>query len=182
MNQGYPPPPQGSPPGYPQPGYSQQGYPQPGYPQPPPPKKGMNGCLLAALIVGGVCILIAAVVGIFVWKAAKVITAAAEEGLNAPGTAELRAAGCDAAVIMDMSKISSLFDAGTTSAGESVIVSCSVVAGKTAPKCDDLAKTYVKAVGGSRGNFLVQVTPQSGGAPMCKKVYSSSGTFMHNAP
>jgi hypothetical protein len=178
MNQGYPP----QPPGYPQPGYPQQGYPQQGYPQPPPPKKGMNGCLLAALIVGGVCVLIAAVVGIFIWKAAKVITAAAEDGLNAPGTTELRAAGCDAAVIMDMSKISALFDAGSTSATESVIVSCSVTAGKTAPKCDDLAKTYAKAVGGSHGNFLVQVTPGGGGVATCKKVYSPNGTFMHNQP
>jgi len=173
MNQGYPP----QPPGYPQPGYPQQGY-----PQQPPPKKGMNGCLLAALIVGGVCVLIAAVVGIFIWKAAKVITAAAEDGLNAPGTAELRAAGCDAAVIMDMSKISALFDAGSTTAAESVIVSCSVASGKTAPKCDDLAKTYAKAVGGSRGNFLVQVTPQGGAAPTCKKVYSPAGTFIRNQP
>jgi len=169
MNQGYPPPP-GAP----------QGYPQQGYPQQPPPKKGMSGCLLAALIVGGVGFVIAVIVGIFVWKAANVIGEAAKEGLNAPGTAELRAAGCQAVVIMDMSKISSLFDAGSTSAPENVIVSCSVVGGRTAPTCDALAKTYVKAVGAANGNVLIQVTPQGSGVPSCKKVYSSTGTFLRD--
>lgn len=178
MNQGYPPPP-GAPQGYPQQGYPQQGYPQQGYPQQPPPKKGMSGCLIAALVVGGVGVLVAIVIGIFVWKAAKAIGEVATEGLNAPGSAELRAAGCDAAVVMDMSKISAMFDAGSTSASESVIVSCSVTGGKTPPKCDDLAKTYAKAVGGSHGNFLVQVTPQ-GGVATCKKVYSPTGTYLHD--
>ncbi len=174
MNQGYPPPP-GAPQGYPQ-----QGYPQQGYPQQPPPKKGMSGCLLAALIVGGVGLVIAIVVGIFVWKAANVIGEAAKEGLNAPGAPELRAAGCEAVVIMDMSKLSSLFDAGSTSAPENVIVSCSVAGGKTAPTCDALAKTYVKAVGAANGNVLIQVTPQGSGVPTCKKVYSSTGTFLRD--
>ncbi len=179
MNQGYPPPP-GAPQGYPQQGYPQPGYPQQGYPQQPPPKKGMSGCLLAALIVGGVGFVIAIIVGIFVWKAANVIGEAAKEGLNAPGTAELRAAGCEAVVIMDMSKISAMFDAGSTSAPENVIVSCSVAGGKTAPTCDALAKTYVKTVGAANGNFLMQVTPQGSGVPTCKKVYSSSGTFLRD--
>jgi hypothetical protein len=168
MNQGFPPAP-GAP----------QGYPQQGYPQQPPPKKGMSGCVIALLIVGGLGIVIALVVGIFVWKAAKVITEAAQEGLNAPGSAELRAAGCDAALIMDMSKISTIFDAGSTSAPESVIVSCNVAAGKAEPKCDDLAKVYVHAVGSAHGNFLVQVQSQ-GGAAACKKVYGPTGTFLHD--
>jgi hypothetical protein len=177
MNQGYPPPPQG----YPQPGYPQQGYSgQPGFPQQPPPKKkGMSGCLLAALIVGGLGLVTVLVVGVLVVKAAKTITAAAEEGLNAPGAAELRAAGCEAAVVMDMAKISSLFDAGGGTS-ESVIVSCGVAPAKPAPKCDDLAKTYAKAVGGAHGNFVVVVQPQGGGNPTCKKVYGPTGTFLHD--
>jgi hypothetical protein len=180
MNPGYPPPPgHPQPPGYPQP--PQQNYPQqPGFPQQPPKKKGMSGCVLALLIVGGLGTVIALVIGIFVWKAAKTITAAAEEGLNAPGAAELRAAGCDAAVVMDMAKISPLFEAGAGATSESLIVSCSVAAGKPAPKCDDLAKTYVKAVGGAHGNFIVVAQPQGGGSPVCKKVYDPAGTFLRN--
>ena len=79
-----------------------------------------------------------------------------------------------------MSKISAMFDAGSASAPENVIVSCSVVGGKAAPTCDALAKTYVKAVGAANGNFLMQVTPQGSSAPTCKKVYSSTGTFLRD--
>lgn len=183
MNPGYPPPPQGypQPPGYPQQGYPQQGYPQqPGSPQQPPPKKGMSGCVIALLIVGGLGALFALIIGIFAWRATKTLTAAATEGLNAPGTAELRAAGCDAAVVMDMAKISSLFEAGVGNASESVIVSCSVSPGKTGPKCDDLAKTYTKAVGSPRGNFVVIVQPQGGGNPTCKRAYGPTGALLRD--
>jgi hypothetical protein len=175
--------PQGYPPqqGYPQqpPGYPpQQGY---GPPQGPPPKKGMNGCLLAALIVGGIGIVVAAIAGIFIYKAAKAITAVAEEGLNAPGSAELRAAGCEAAVVMDLSKISALFDAGATQGSTpGIVISCATSPAKKAPTCDDLAKTYVKAVGAPGTDFIVQVQPQGGAKPDCKKVYSPKGTFLHD--
>src|SRR5512135_3586202 len=134
--QGYPPP--GAPQ---QPGY---GYPQ----QPPPPKKG-RGCLIAALVSAGVGLVIAIVVVVFVYKAAKAVGEVAVEGMNAPGTAELRASGCDVAMVMDMSKISSMFDAGSAAASSSgsIVVACNVNPGRTAPSCDDVAKTYVKAVG-----------------------------------
>jgi hypothetical protein len=175
--QGYPP--QGypqQPPGYPPP-QGPQGY---GPPQGPPPRKGMNGCLLAALIVGGLVIFIGVIGGIVVWKAAKTITQVAEQGLNAPGTPELRAAGCDAAVVMDMSKISSLFDAGAASAGtEGILISCSTTPGRATPSCDDLAKTYVKAVAAPATNILVEVQPR-GAAPTCKKVYGPKGNYLHD--
>jgi hypothetical protein len=141
----------------------------------------MNGCLLAALIVGGITVVVAAIAGIFIYKAARAITEVAQEGLNAPGSAELRAAGCDAAVVMDLSKISSLFDAGGAPGGApGVVVSCAVSPGKKAPTCDDLAKTYVKAAGAPRSDFIVQVQPQGGSKPDCKKVYSPKGTFLHD--
>jgi hypothetical protein len=166
-------------------GYPPQGYPQVpqayGPPQQPPPKKGMNGCLLAALIVGGLAIVAGALVAFFIFRAAKAITQAAEEGLNAPGSAELRAAGCDAAVILDMSKISSLFDAGATPGGTAgIVISCAVVAGHPSPTCDELAKTYVKTVGPTGKNILVEVEPKGGGQVQCKKVYGPNGTFLHD--
>jgi hypothetical protein len=140
----------------------------------------MNGCLLAALIVGGLVVFVGIVGAIFVWKAAKAITQVAEQGLNAPGAAELRAAGCDAAVVMDMSKISSLFDAGGASSGtEGILISCSTTAGRAAPSCDDLAKTYVKAVGAPGTNILVEVQPR-GAPPTCKKVYGPKGNYLHD--
>jgi hypothetical protein len=175
-----------NPQGYPQQGYPQQppGYPpQQGYgpPQGPPPRKGMNGCLLAALIVGGISIVVAAVAGIFIYKAARAITQVAEEGLNAPGSAELRAAGCQAAVVMDLSKISALFDAGgTPGAAPGIVISCATSPGKKAPTCDDLAKTYATAVPSTRSDFIVQVQPQGGSKPECKKVYGPKGNFLHD--
>jgi hypothetical protein len=174
--------PQGYPP---QPGYPQQPYGQPppqgyGPPQPPPPKK-MSGCLLAALIVGGLGLVVCLVVGIFIWKAAKTLTKVAEEGLSAPGSAELRAAGCDAAVVMDLSKISAIFDAGGAPGGAAgIVISCAVNPGRKAPACDDLARTYVKAVGTVGSSFIVQVQPEGGSKPACKKVYGPMGTFLHD--
>ncbi len=181
-----------NPPGYPPQGYPQQppGYPPQGYgpppqgygpPQGPPPKKGMSGCLLAALIVGGIGLVVAVIAGVFIFKAAKAITQVAEDGLNAAGSAELRAAGCDAAVVMDLSKISAMFDAGGGPGGTpGVVVSCAVSPGKKAPTCDDLAKTYVKAVGSVSSEFILQVQPQGAARPECKKVYSPKGVFLHD--
>ena len=81
---------------------------------------------------------------------------------------------------MDLSKLSSLFDAGGRSGGAAgVVVSCAVNPGHPSPSCDDLAKTYVKAVGTAPNDFVVQVTPQ-GGVPTCKKVYDPKGTFLRN--
>jgi hypothetical protein len=161
--------------------YPQQGYPaQPGYGGPQPPqKKKMSGCVIALIVVGSVGLLLCLVIGFFIWKATKMITQVAEEGLNAPGSAELRAAGCDAAVVLDLAKVSSLFDAGSTPGATGIVVSCAVNPGHASPACDDLAKTYVKAVGGASGNFVVQVQPQ-GGQPTCKKVYSPKGVFLHD--
>ncbi len=173
--QGYPPQPPGYPPG------QGQGYGPPQGPPGPPVKKGMNGCLLAALIVGGIGIVVAAVAGIFIYKAAKTLTQVAEDGLNAPGSAELRAAGCEAAVVMDLSKLSALFDAGGAQGGTpGIVISCATRPGKAGPTCDDLAKTYVKAVGNPRSDFIVQVQPQGVAKADCKKVYSAKGMFLRD--
>jgi hypothetical protein len=168
-----------NPQGYPPPGAPQQpGY---GYPQQPPPKKG-RGCLIAALVSAGVGLVVAIVVIALLYKAAKTVGAVAMEGMNAPGTAELRASGCDVAMVMDMSKISSVFDAGSATAASSgsIVVACNVNPGHAKPSCDDVAATYVKAVGSANGSFMAQVQQQGAGQPECQKLYGPTGTFIRS--
>ena len=167
--------PQGPPPpGYypPQPGYGLQ----PGYGAPPPQKKG-KGCLIAALIVGGIALLLLVGVGIFFWWAAKTVGKVAVEGMNAPGTAEMRAAGCDVAMVMDMAKVSpTLFDGGhSTDGSPDIMVECTVSAGRTPPSCDDVAQAYVKGAGPARDEFSAEVQIQGKNQPSCEKYYDSSG-------
>jgi hypothetical protein len=177
--QGNPPPPGYPPQGYAPPPQGGYGYPpQQPPPQQPPQKKG-KGCLIAALVTGGVVLVLCLVVGILVWKAAKKVGEIAKEGVNAPGTSELRAAGCDLALVMDMGKLSPIFDAGATatSGTASVVVACKVDPGHTAPTCDDVAQTYVKAASPG-GTFMAQVQTQGKSRPDCQRVYSSTGALL----
>lgn len=156
---------------------NQQGYPQ----QPQQPKKGMSGCALAAIIVGGVGLVIIVVVGVFCYKAAKMVGEVATEGLNAPGAAEIRAAGCDMGMVMDPLKVMGGFgvDASTgTSSDSPIVVSCTVNAGKAAPSCDEIAKVYVKAVTKAPRKFMSQVQVQGKSKPDCQKIYDENGKYL----
>lgn len=175
-----------NPPGY---GYPQQGAPPPGYPPPqgygypqqppPPPKKGLSGCAIAAIIVGSLGLLAFIGIGVFVFVVAKKVQGMAQEGLNAPGAAEIRAAGCDVGLVTDLSKVGSMFgvDAGAaTAGGSSVIILCQMTSQKAAPTCKDVASTYVKAVT-PPGQFTVQVSAQARGQ-LCQEVYSQKGVLL----
>ena len=176
-----------NPPGY---GYPQQGAPPPGYPppqgygypqQPPPPqKKGLSGCAIAAIIVGSLALVAFIGVAIVVFFVAKKVRGMAEEGLNAPGSAEIRAAGCDVGMVTDLSKVGAMFgvDAGAAAAdGSSVIILCQMTSQKPAPSCKDVAGTYVKAVT-PPGQFTVQVSAQGRPQPMCQEIYSQKGVLL----
>jgi hypothetical protein len=186
-----------NPPGYPPPGYPQQGAPPPGYAppgypppgyggyppgQPPPKKKGMSGCLIAALVVGGIGLLfVIAIVVIAVIVGRKFVGLAAE-GMNAPGAAEIRAAGCDMAMVTDLSKVSSLFglDAGPAASNTPMaIVVCQVSANKTAPSCKDIAATYVQAVP-PHTPFTVRVQTQGRSQEDCQEMYDATGQFVQS--
>ncbi len=184
-----------NPPGYPPPGYPQQGAPPPGYPppgyppqgyggyppgQPPPKKKGMSGCLIAALIVGGLGLLLVIAIVVIAIVVGRKVVGLASEGLNAPGAAEIRAAGCDMAMVTDLSKVTSVFgiDAGPNAAHTPMtIVVCQVAASKTAPSCKDIATTYVKAVP-PHAEFTVRVQTQGKAKEDCQEMYDAKGTFV----
>jgi hypothetical protein len=168
-------------------------------PAPQPPKKSSNGCLIALGIVGGLAVLLVLVVGVGVWrfsetKEGKVIfgaigeaTRIAAEGQSAPGAAEVRALGCDQAMVLDtqrMSKLFEQFDASVPRRDDySVMVICQVgLLGHSHPTCDEVARTYRAAVSAPPGPFLAHVKNQSSGGEVCSTLYAVDGKKLRDLP
>ena len=94
----------------------------------------------------------------------------AEQGINAPGAAEVRAAGCPEAAVMDMKEAMKIADAfldGGISGDPELdytLVSCNGPLGSTLPSCEDVAAAYAKAVPSER-DFVVafRSDPSCGG-------------------
>lgn len=166
---------------------------------PQAPKKKMSGCLIALLIVGGLAGLVCIGSGVAVWMAArsetgkKLVSAIdqgvklAQEGVNAPGAAELRAAGCPEALVMDMKAAMAIADTFIDAGFEDdeqldyISVNCSAPAGSKdpLPTCDELAPVYAKAAPSER-DFVVQVKRQGKQKPECSKQYSGDGEFLRD--
>jgi hypothetical protein len=178
-------------------------YPQTPHPQAPmgapPVKKKGSGCLLAVGIVAAVLGVIFVVGAFIVYRVVKspegqkAVTLIGEgskamrDGLNAPGTTELKALGCTQPMVVDAEKMVALgqllgADAGTKSAKPdfSVTVVCQVSKRAAAPTCDAVASTYVAAAAPT-SSFLV--TLQVAGAPEagCHAVYDASGAKLRDA-
>src|SRR5947209_2544858 len=85
-----------------------------------PAQKKMSGCVLALLIAGGLLALTCLIGGAVAWRATQSETGKklfsvmgkgiemAQKGMNAPGAAELRAAGCPQAMVLDMSTMADM--------------------------------------------------------------------------
>ena len=168
---------------------------------PPPQKKGMSGCLIAFIVVSIVGFVTAIVVGVGVYlvvtsnagkTAIKLVgegTELAQKGLNAPGTTELRALGCEQAIVLDMKDVGNLvndvFDAGVSvdSGVDGLIVTCTIPAKASIISCDDVAKTYVRAVGGTASaDLTVTVKRPNDSRAVCESTYDSSGAFLSAGP
>lgn len=163
------------------------------------PKKKMSGCVIALLVVGALAGLVCIGSGIAVWMAArseagkKLISAVdqgvklAEGGVNAPGAAELRAAGCPQALVMDMKAAMAIADTFVDGGLENdaeldyLSVSCSAPAGSTVklPSCDELAPVYAKAAPSER-SFVIEVRRQGSQKPDCNKQYSGEGEYVRD--
>jgi hypothetical protein len=164
---------------------------------PQAPKKKMSGCVIALLVVGALAGLVCIGSGIAVWMAArseagqKIISAVdqgvklAKDGMNAPGAAELRAAGCPEAMVMDMKAAMAIADSFIDGGLEKdkeldyLSVTCSAPAGsrRKLPTCDELAPVYAKAAPSER-NFVVEVRREGDQKPQCNKAYSGDGEFL----
>lgn len=167
--------------------------PQPSSPSPTPAKR--SGCVTALLVVGVLAGVVCLGSAIAVFVAArsdtgkKIFSAIdqgvklAEQGVNAPGAAELRAAGCPQSTVMDMAeamKIAEAFiDGGFKDDPELdyTLVACSGPFGSTLPTCEEVAAVYAKAVPSER-NFVVEAKLSSRQKPECSKQFKGDGTFV----
>ncbi len=193
----------GAPPGYG--GYQgPQGGPHPGYgaQRPyvqPPKKKGMSGCLLAFLIVGGLFLVSAIGGGIWFYVSFKDFVDATGdmmsvvlEARSAPGTNEVRELGCADAVALDMkqlTKVAQRFEDAVAKRegrepkeleldGEAThFVQCTTSAESIT--CADVAKTFIKAVK-PNGKIVVGVQT-SGGRKQCTESFDEDGKSLGKA-
>ncbi len=107
----------------------------------------------------------------------------AEKGMTAPGTAELRKAGCTQAMAVDMSdalEIAEMFMDGGEKKGADdmgIIVICQGNMFDSLPTdCSALARIYVDAAHPTRG-FALQVQKQGESKPICQNTYNSDGSL-----
>lgn len=145
-------------------------------------KKGGAGCLIAL----GVLLALALAVGLtgyFVVRDSALVgfvgdaLDATQKAERAPGTRELRELGCASARVIDLTDFARLAakhfpeDAGSPLPAEGAlpaVVVCEVGAGAPVPTCEQVAATYLRALGGmAPGPFSVSVSvpagPEGGG-------------------
>lgn len=161
---------------------------------PPPRKKGMSGWLIALVVVASVVLvgMIGAGVGVYLLATSdvgkttiKVIgegSKLAAKGVTAPGTTEIRALGCEQAVVVDSKDVSAivndLVDGGFDAGLDFLVVTCQVGAKAAAPSCDDVARTYVRAVGTASSPFMASVQRDGEQNALCEATYDASGALI----
>ena len=170
-----------------------------------PPKR--SGCRLALYTIFGLGLFAIVAVGIALWlfleseQGQRVVEAAKQgaswmtEASQAPGTAELREAGCSNALVSEMSKAidtfmsflpdetqkSELLEEMESAGGLETqwLVMCSLSPlGAAEPDCGELARTYADAVPSAPESFLLVVLRQGDDAPSCRGIYSADGTLV----
>jgi hypothetical protein len=143
---------------------------------------------LVALAAGGAAIVLVAVVGVVLAlrscggdatapaaRGAAGNASVAEEGERAPGTAELRALGCNPAIVVDMVHL--LGGASRVNAGEPrYMITCDVLANADPPACERVASVYFRAIGGTTDDPVgVRVLRSGAAAPACSHLYAPNG-------
>jgi hypothetical protein len=154
----------------------------------PQDKPSGSGCLTALAVVGGLFVLVLALAGIGIWRLASTregkamfgaigaATKAAAEAQRAPGAAQVRALGCDQAMVLDMSRMS-------PGSELSVLVVCQVgTLGGSTPSCDEVARVYREATGASALPFAAKVERPGRGGEICSSVYGADGRKVRDLP
>ncbi len=149
----------------------------------PAPKKGLPlGCLiglgvLALLALGcfvGTVVFLKSDVG----AAMVEVVDQARAGASAPGTTELKAAGCAVAIVIDEADMEATFnkhfDAGLDPAGHVMNVLCNVTRSE-GPDCAALAKVYVTAIGGTAAGPVKVEVHGPGNTTLCSKRFTAVG-------
>ena len=111
------------------------------------------------------------------------------EAMNAPGTPELREAGCEVAFALDADMVRRfsevLAQGGVPSENDPVELSfpfvlCNVSALQPPPTCEDVARTYARAVANAPPATMVQVGRQFSHTPHCAGLYDASGNRLRD--
>jgi hypothetical protein len=157
-----------------------------------PEKKKGKGCLIAAIIVGALMVpcvggLIYGTytlsqnedlqkVGKFFGKTIEI----AQKAQNGPGAAELRAAGCQQAMIMssaDFKEMISIVDKDPKKLDEIDfdLVQCQLGFKGGAVDCEQVAQIYIKAAPNPSPRFMAQVTAAGESKPRCAALYDDKG-------
>jgi hypothetical protein len=173
----------------------QQGQPQMGM---PPKKKGLStGCWIVLGVMLFFLVLTGSIIAYVSYKVAtdkdvqNVMGAIGEaaqlatEAQQAPGTNELRAAGCEQALALDSARMQKLgdrfLDAGVSKQPAEVgfMVMCQMQSSATPPSCEDAVKAYVRGAS-PKDKFMLTVTAH--GAQTCGGIYSPSGALISSTP
>jgi len=113
-------------------------------------------------------------------------TKVAAKGMKAPGTAELRALGCEQAMVVPMKEfapiLADLDASGANAVPDELLVTCQASTFGKPPSCDEVASTYVRAIGRANGDFFVTVTRQGSGKPECQQTYDATGDSVGASP
>jgi hypothetical protein len=162
----------------------------------PPPRKKTSGLTILLVFVGSAFLLglagIAALV-LVVWhnpegrrffgvvgETVRVM----QKAQKAPGTKELRSFGCSQAMVLeveDFMRITSRIDAGEMPRPPfGALVVCAARPWGTPPGCDDVATTYITAVGLREEPFVVSVSQSGRNKPVCQGLYDVTGRRMRD--
>lgn len=155
-----------------------------------------KGCLIAA-IVAGVLLLgcggVFALIGWAVWNNPDVqrgvaIAGAAmdmtREALLAPGTAEMRRAGCTQAMALTPELmrrfLASVADAGVDGrVPELPMIFCAMRHDATSvPSCEEVVRAYASGVSPPPAEVAVSVGVQREREPRCEGIYAGDGTYV----
>jgi hypothetical protein len=177
-------------------------------PMDPQPRK-RSGCMIALYVLFGVGLffIVAGSIATYFFlqsERGQQILEVAQQGAEwvtvasqAPGTEELRQAGCEAAMVSDAGSALDIFitllpedkraearsgleaEAGTQSLDELVLVVCTLPRFSTRrPACQDLARHYGDAVPTAPESFYLMVMEQGQNAPTCQGIYAPNGTLL----
>src|SRR6267143_5291590 len=155
-----------------------------------PRKKRLGGCMISFIVI--LSLLGTAIAGIawlifrtpqgkqtigFARASAQMMMRAAQ----APGTSDLKKTLCrDAALVLDLDEfheLQKLLQAPQGPSHAHVQVICDPGNASPVPACDDVARTWLKAVGSTRGDFEAVV--KVGATKIhCARVYSSTGEYI----
>lgn len=160
-------------------------------PAPPPKKSGPSGCVIALLVLGGIFVLGLVGIGVATYlfmqrPEVKEVVGAMGGMFNAPGREELMQAGCDQAVVMDMSGFAKLAARDPNSLPKdvemlknSVFITCMVREEPTLD-CAAVAKVYREQVSSTKQAHVVVQQPGRQ-EPICAARYDTQGQYAGHA-